>query len=139
MYIIQSYVLILVAFVQLYTVSKDGALFVWEFNPDEDSEDNSLAYGRFELLKKHYFMKDHAKVVCAEFHHSKNFSLLVVGYDSGIFGLYDLPDCAEIHTLSISQQKISTVSINSTGEWLAFGSTALGQLLVWEWQSETCM
>lgn len=30
------------------------------------------------------------------------------------------------------------MAINATGEWLAFGSAALGQLLVWEWQSETC-
>ena len=38
---------------------------------------------------------------------------------------------------SISQYKINTVAINASSEWLAFGSAALGQLLVWEWQSET--
>ena len=38
---------------------------------------------------------------------------------------------------SISQQKVSSVSINSTGDWLAFGCRSLGQLLVWEWASET--
>jgi periodic tryptophan protein 2 len=42
-----------------------------------------------------------------------------------------------LHTLSISQHKIHTVTINPTGEWLAFGAGQLGQLLVWEWQSET--
>ena len=42
-----------------------------------------------------------------------------------------------IHTLSISQCDVGTVSINGTGEWLAFGASALGQLLVWEWQSES--
>ena len=49
----------------------------------------------------------------------------------------ELPDFSNIHTLSISQQKITSVSINSTGEWLAFGCSKLGQLLVWEWQSES--
>lgn len=39
--------------------------------------------------------------------------------------------------LSISQKRISSVAINTSGEWLAFGSEKLGQLLVWEWQSET--
>jgi hypothetical protein len=39
---------------------------------------------------------------------------------------------------SISQKKINTVAFNSTGEWIAFGCARLGQLLVWEWQSETC-
>jgi periodic tryptophan protein 2 len=63
--------------------------------------------------------------------------LLVVGFASGIFCIYEMPDFNMIHSLSISQSKITTVSINSSGEWLAFGSR-LGQLLVWEWQSETC-
>lgn len=38
---------------------------------------------------------------------------------------------------SISQSNIDFVTINNTGEWLAFGSSRLGQLLVWEWQSES--
>ena len=38
---------------------------------------------------------------------------------------------------SISQQTVSTVAVNPTGEWLAFGCSNLGQLLVWEWQSES--
>lgn len=29
------------------------------------------------------------------------------------------------------------MAVNCTGEWLAFGCSSLGQLLVWEWQSET--
>jgi periodic tryptophan protein 2 len=38
---------------------------------------------------------------------------------------------------SISQNDIDFVTINTTGEWLAFGASKLGQLLVWEWQSES--
>lgn len=48
-----------------------------------------------------------------------------------------MPDFTNIYTLSISQEKISSVAINATGEWIAFGATKLGQLLVWEWQSES--
>ena len=29
------------------------------------------------------------------------------------------------------------MAVNKTGEWLAFGASKLGQLLVWEWQSES--
>ena len=29
------------------------------------------------------------------------------------------------------------MTINKSGEWLAFGSSKHGQLLVWEWQSES--
>ncbi|KAG5440834.1 hypothetical protein PCK2_000133 [Pneumocystis canis] len=42
-----------------------------------------------------------------------------------------------IHSLSISQNAIDFISINKTGEWIAFGAGKLGQLLVWEWQSES--
>ena len=38
---------------------------------------------------------------------------------------------------SISQQKITTVAVNQTGEWLGFGCAGIGQLLVWEWQSQS--
>ena len=38
---------------------------------------------------------------------------------------------------SISQNDIDFVDINTSGEWLAFGASKLGQLLVWEWQSES--
>ena len=48
-----------------------------------------------------------------------------------------MPGFSNIHTLSISQEKISSVAISPSGEWLAFGARKLGQLLVWEWQSES--
>ena len=64
-------------------------------------------------------------------------TLLVVGFTSGVFGLYEMPGCNNIHTLSVSNHKISSVTMNPSGDWLAFGCPDLGQLLVWEWQSET--
>ena len=44
---------------------------------------------------------------------------------------------ARAHLRSISQNKVTACAINTSGEWLAFGSSTLGQLLVWEWQSES--
>lgn len=38
---------------------------------------------------------------------------------------------------SISQQELDDVAINDSGKWLALGAAKLGQLLVWEWQSES--
>lgn len=48
-----------------------------------------------------------------------------------------MPEANLIHSLSISDQSISTISINNTGDWIALGCGHLGQLLVWEWQSKT--
>ncbi|SPN97215.1 probable periodic tryptophan protein PWP2 [Cephalotrichum gorgonifer] len=125
----------------LYTVSKDGALFEWKYvgrprNDDEmvDDEDEPTDL-RWRIVNRHYFMQNNAHVCCVAFHAPSN--LLVAGFSNGIFGLYELPEFNMIHTLSISQNNIDFVTINRTGEWLAFGASRLGQLLVWEWQSES--
>lgn len=143
----------LIAPFQIYTVSKDGALFVWrkkrleEDDDDDDDEDAfepsapstssltpaiSITWG---ISERHYFNQTSTKVSSVAFHQAS--SLLVVGFSTGIFGLYELPSFTNIHTLSISQEKISSVAISPSGEWLAFGAQQLGQLLVWEWQSES--
>lgn len=124
----------------IYTVSKDGALFKWQYATknagDEDEgqlSEKDLAM-RWRITAKHYFMQD-AKVRCAAFHGQSD--LLVVGFSSGIFGLYELPDFTMLQSLSISQNDVDFVTINKSGEWIAFGASKLGQLLVWEWQSES--
>jgi periodic tryptophan protein 2 len=78
---------------------------------------------------------DFAKAQSAAFHRAGG--LLVVGFSNGTFGLYTMPDCKLVHTLSISKHEIHASAVNASGEWLAFGSRTLGQLLVWEWKTET--
>ncbi|KAJ5620812.1 hypothetical protein N7510_004796 [Penicillium lagena] len=120
----------------IYTVSEDGALFRWEYvsKKDPDTMDD-IAEARWRIVKKDFFMQNDAKVNCAAFHAPSN--LLVVGFSNGLFGLYDLPEFNMIHQLSVSQSNIDVVTVNQSGEWLAFGSSKHGQLLVWEWQSES--
>ncbi|KAJ5134523.1 hypothetical protein N7526_005888 [Penicillium atrosanguineum] len=121
---------------KIYTVSQDGALFRWEYVTKKDPEtDEDIAEARWRIVKKDFFMQNDAKVNCAAFHASSN--LLVVGFSNGLFGLYDLPEFNTIHLLSVSQSNIDVVTINHSGEWLAMGSSKHGQLLVWEWQSES--
>jgi periodic tryptophan protein 2 len=132
---------------QIYTVSRDGAVFTWKAKIDSDSDSDSdslqpipstsdaIALTRWGIQKRHYFNQPGTKVVCTTFHPSSN--LLVVGFSTGVFGIWEMPVFSNIHTLSISQEKISSVAISPSGEWLAFGARKLGQLLVWEWQSES--
>ncbi|ESZ93413.1 Periodic tryptophan protein 2 [Sclerotinia borealis F-4128] len=128
----------------IYTVSKDGAVFQWAYtrNPnapepeDEDMEDaDNDSHTQWRITERHYFLQNNAKVNCVEYHAETN--LLVAGFSNGVFGLYEMPEFNMIHTLSISQNDIDFVTINKSGEWLAFGASKLGQLLVWEWQSES--
>ena len=97
--------------------------------------DNTIPNSRWGISERHYFNQANTRVVCSTFHAGSN--LLVIGFSTGVFGLWEMPDFTNIYTLSISQEKISSVAINATGEWIAFGATKLGQLLVWEWQSES--
>ena len=124
----------------IYTAAKDGALFEWKFvgRPLEEKEDEILedeTDQRWRVTARHFFQQDHANLTCATFHAASN--LLVSGFSNGVFTLHDLPSFSLIHTLSISQSHVSNVTVNKSGEWLAFGSSELGQLLVWEWQSES--
>ncbi len=69
--------------------------------------------------------------------YNKTASLLAVSFDNGTFSLFDVPGLNTVQTLSVSQSKIDTIVMNPTGEWVALASVD-DQLLVWEWQSETC-
>jgi periodic tryptophan protein 2 len=80
--------------------------------------------------------------------------LFVVGFNNGVFGLYELQQWLAandgshngaqeglnmLQTLSVSNVSVTSVQLSpQRAEWIAFASK-LGQLLVWEWQSESCM
>ncbi|KAL8720827.1 MAG: hypothetical protein Q9225_002381 [Loekoesia sp. 1 TL-2023] len=125
----------------IFTVSQDGALFQWHYAPLSDSiprEDDAgsdHAPSGWSIAQRHYFNQQNAKLLCAAYHPPSK--LFVAGFSNGLFGLYELPDFNMIHTLSVSQQEIDEVAINKSGDWLALGAAKLGQLLVWEWQSES--
>ena len=65
--------------------------------------------------------------------------ILVTGFSNGVFLIHELsgPEASLVHSLSISDQSILSVCLNPAGDWIAFGCEYMGQLLVWEWQSET--
>ncbi|AMD21471.1 HER192Cp [Eremothecium sinecaudum] len=129
----------------IYTVSKDGALFQWEFtkkpseagsdDEESDSEEVDLSKYSWRITKKNYFYAKEAKVKCTTFHPKSN--ILTVGFNNGEFRLYELPHFTLLQQLSMGQNAVNTVSMNESGYWLAFGSSKLGQLLVYEWQSES--
>lgn len=95
----------------LYTLGKDGALFEWkqentEFNQQEENAqkrskiNNGLtreALTRWRISQKHYFMQNHAKVSCCGY--QRNAGILAVGFTTGVFGIYELPDFVNIHSL----------------------------------------
>lgn len=96
---------------------------------------------KWSTVAKHVLKMNFASITCCTYHPQCN--MLIVGFSNGTFGLYEIHrndasnDLVNVHTLSISQHQIASVAVNPSGDWLAFASRELGQLLVWEWQSET--
>ncbi|KAM3968341.1 periodic tryptophan protein 2 homolog [Aphomia sociella] len=116
-------------------------------NEEQDSEVKSSKSNKdddkrllYKKLGRHYIgdavrIADHKiKLTAAQYH--KGTKMLVTGFSSGIFFLHEMPDVNLIHTLSISEHRISSIAISPSGDWIAFGCPNIGQLLVWEWQSE---
>lgn len=120
----------------IYTVSKDGALCRWEYTerPGEEDLPEDEKTMSWRILEKNFFQSE-GTVKCATFHAPSN--LFIVGFSTGEFRLYELPTFTLIQQLSMGVNAVNTITVNSTGEWIAFGSKELGQLLVYEWQSES--
>ncbi|CAA6666031.1 unnamed protein product [Spirodela intermedia] len=101
-----------------------------------EGESEASLLGKWELLKKDFFMQSPAKLTACDYH--RDLDMVVVGFSNGVFGLYQMPDFVCIHVLSISKEKITTAVFNKLGNWLTFGCAKLGQLLVWIPSSGSC-
>lgn len=143
---------------QVITISRDGALFKWA------AEEKGNYSSQWKQSSKFFFSQRNAELTAADLFHrqstcfdnvskgwhpdhnayahtcadgSENESLVVAGFSSGVFGIYQLSSMEQLHLLSASQESISSVCFNRRGDWLAIGCASLGQLIVWEWRSET--
>ncbi|EFA76157.1 WD40 repeat-containing protein [Heterostelium album PN500] len=103
---------------------------------DDQKNRNKRAKGRWIYTSFNRFETSQSvRVKSCQYH--KIGGLLVIGLSNGLFTLHQMPEYQELYRLNISNQAITSVAFNSTGEWMAFASKELGQLLVWEWRSET--
>ncbi|OMH83598.1 Periodic tryptophan protein-like protein [Zancudomyces culisetae] len=122
----------------IYTVSEDGAVAERKHKSVETGEEvefPSKMPTKWSTPRHLYFHINEASVTSIGY--NERHDMVVAGFSNGVFGLWELPSLQKIQTLSISQHVLNTAAINNSGEWLALGSSKLGQLLVWEWQSES--
>jgi len=165
---------------QLFSITKSCQLFTWQRVPDENglhvSEmdvDQEGSTGRQETKKfkadkcfrrsgKHFLRlaieADESKeerqrrasaYVTATDYNSKT-NLLVLGYNTGHYSLYELPSATLIYDLDSTSGAISSISINKAGDWIALASSVdpevdivtannktQSRIFVWEWQSKS--
>eukprot|EP01087_Luapelamoeba_hula_P001378 TRINITY_DN1110_c3_g1_i1.p1 TRINITY_DN1110_c3_g1~~TRINITY_DN1110_c3_g1_i1.p1 ORF type:complete len:1128 (-),score=267.37 TRINITY_DN1110_c3_g1_i1:47-3430(-) len=137
-------------------------MIAWKFVPHTRGQQTptkgcSTHKGKWRVSHRHSF--NNGRHVSSVSYHKPNGGLFVVGFEGGLYDLYNNTTTATttttptiatstdntstqsplslIHSLSISKYRIDTVATSPSGEWLAFGIEKSGQLLVWEWQSET--
>lgn len=118
-----------------------------DFDKDEDRDKKGRLVKkepkkdfRYKRLARHYLAdearKENPKAFVTAVAYHKQMKILITAFSTGVFYLHELPDVNMIHSLSISDFRIDSVTFNNTGDWIALGVSELGQLLVWEWQSE---
>ncbi|KAI4500100.1 hypothetical protein M0802_004970 [Mischocyttarus mexicanus] len=112
-----------------------------EDEKEDGTETKKFTKIRYKRIVRHYLLPKEEqkgeiiKLTSAAYY--KDSRILIIGFSSGSFYLYEMPSGSMIHSLNISKAYISTIAVNPTGDWIALGCCHLGQLLVWEWQSET--
>ncbi|XP_076275558.1 periodic tryptophan protein 2 homolog [Rhynchophorus ferrugineus] len=110
-----------------------------EVNLSETKEESDKLF--YKRIARHYLADEVKKnqkgaVLTATAYHKAS-KILITGYSTGDFYIHEAPEMNLIHSLNISEQSITSISLNQTGDWIALGCSGIGQLLVWEWQSET--
>lgn len=150
---------------QLYSLTKNCQLFVWdqvEEDVDEQPKKRTKSLLKYHLAAKHYLklapepdenknskVKRHNAHITSTCYNS-SVSLLVIGYNTGHYALYELPSANLIYDLQSDYGSIDSLSINPSGDWIAIGSSVdpevdiergtnrtQSRLLVWEWQSKS--
>ena len=104
--------------------------------------EKKILKGRFILEKKEQFVINSKVVMCEITQNisselSEDNNILILGLQNGSFSIYSMNNFENKYSLKISDAKISSLSINPSGKWIAFGSKYLNQLFVWEWKSES--
>ena len=132
----------------LYTLSTDGKLLLWKYKPNQEEEEGmdldskeeqedklDFSKGSWILANKHFVERQGAKITSCSLHPVSQ--TLVVGFKDGRFELIQLPDFTSLQSMSVSRDALSTCAFNASSDLIAMGCAKLGQLLVWNWQSES--
>ncbi|KAL3129549.1 WD repeat-containing protein [Cryptosporidium hominis] len=101
-----------------------------------------------EALRAYVNQSKGAIITGCTFNYEKN--LVAISTSNGVFTLYGISvgldsDSLDpsnvlinsIHTFSLSNSPLTSLKFGAKGEWLAVGAAKTGQLIIWEWQSES--
>ena len=85
--------------------------------------EKGIAHGKFILEKRTKFnLQGGSKLVSC----THTDEVLVLSQSNGIFSVYNVDTLTAIHSFQIAQNKIDSICVSSTGEWIAMGSREMG-------------
>ena len=64
-------------------------------------------------------------------------SITVLAFTDGSFSLLETGSWDVIYRMSLGRDALDVLEVTADGEWIAVGSSVSGQVVVWEWKSET--
>uniref|UniRef100_A0A7S4VDS4 Small-subunit processome Utp12 domain-containing protein n=1 Tax=Alexandrium monilatum TaxID=311494 RepID=A0A7S4VDS4_9DINO len=144
----------------IYSLSRDGVLVTLRYDetpakPEKEAEPQEgdppkTAATAQDLARRPLYCRPGTwtvagKAYCTSTHKQKvtrcaydaGSRLFAAGFSGGIFMLFEMPEMQALQTLSLGSHALDSVALGANGDWLAVGSAEVGQLLVWEWRSET--
>uniref|UniRef100_A0A183T351 WD_REPEATS_REGION domain-containing protein n=1 Tax=Schistocephalus solidus TaxID=70667 RepID=A0A183T351_SCHSO len=127
------------------TVSVDGEVRLWNCDSTHHDLDKTpspeakKALFKFQsrfTYRNALSQRINETITSVKFH--RKLKILVTAFESGIIMLHQLPEFILIEKAKLMADPVSSVAINSSGDWVAVGSEEHGQLAVWEWRSKSC-
>ncbi|KAF7233753.1 hypothetical protein EG68_09697 [Paragonimus skrjabini miyazakii] len=128
----------------LATVSCDGDVCIWE--TDETlgklkSDNEDIEKVLFRLSNRYHYISGNGcniqSLVSAVTFHA-TLRMLITGFASGLLMLHTMPEFTTLSEIQLFNDPISTLTVNSSGDWIGAGCEVHGQLTVWEWRSQVC-
>eukprot|EP00981_Chlorochromonas_danica_P009320 scaffold2613_cov159-Ochromonas_danica.AAC.7 len=112
----------------------DGGAFLTKADQLKLRTKAAMRQGNWKLLERRLLRDNQGEVTACSY--NRTAQLLLLAFNQGVFALYEMPDCINLHRISVSSTSLDTTCISSSGEWLGMAGGA-GQLLVWEWRAES--
>ncbi len=134
---------------QVYTISGEGRVYVWQWAKASEAYkhaqevDYTRRIGkrkdctmdeRLILLNKYQLTNEGTSRISAA---DMSGPMLAVGFRSGSFAIYKVSEKSIDNVQTISMSDFEITSITASPDWIVIASESLGQVLVWEWKSET--
>lgn len=150
---------------RIITVARNGSIWIWGFAPNSDQIVGSPRYRGTLLVDVNEEEEEgegeekgprtsqrlqnddqeedrpkrgtlfRTKLDAVAFSRRHNF--VAAALSNGVFAVFSTLRFERLYALTLTQSRITSLALNNSGEWLALGVGETGQLLVWEWRSES--